>query len=86
MPMAMLPLSVEDLARLAGRGGGFEIDAARVTHADIVRIVSHVVSNARIVITNAQRIPIDDLVSIAAHGKGAVIFEASFADAAQRRL
>jgi len=83
--MAMLPLTVDDLARLAGRGGGFEIDAARVPHADIVRIVSHVVSNARIVITNAQQIPIDGLVSIAAHGKGTVVFEASSVDTAQRR-
>jgi hypothetical protein len=39
--MTMLPLTPDELVRLASYGGGFEIDAAQVSQADIVRIASY---------------------------------------------
>ena len=74
--MTMLPLTPDELVRLASYGGGFEIDAAQVSQADIVRIASYAgTSGAKILVTNARQIPIAELEAIAAHGKGNIVFQ-----------
>ena len=74
--MAVLPLNVNDFARLALTGGSFEIDAAQLSQQDIVRIVSNAKApGVRIIVNNAGLIPIDALVQIATVGKGVVVFQ-----------
>jgi hypothetical protein len=71
-----LPLSTDELVRLAANGGGFEVDVAQFSQADLVRIAANTAaSGAKIVIINARHISIDNLVQIAANGKGNIFFQ-----------
>ena len=72
----MYTRTTDDLIRVAAVGGGFHVAAARDV-MDLVRIAEAAASTpvARITITRAYSLAIDDLVRIAAAGKGAVTFE-----------
>jgi hypothetical protein len=70
----MLNLTIDQLVQIAANGGGFEIDAARVTKEEIIRILRNG-AKARFVIKNSHQILINDLVQIAANSGGNVFFE-----------
>jgi hypothetical protein len=73
--MSMLPLTPDELVQLAAHGGGFDVDAAQLSQADIVRIASYAgTTGGKIVVNNARQIPFRDLTTIASYGKGNVVF------------
>jgi hypothetical protein len=67
--------ATNELIRIAAAGGGFRINAARDIN-DLVRIAAAAGQHgARVVIHGVGNMPTDDLIRIAAAGKGAVAFE-----------
>lgn len=66
----------QELLRIASAGGGFTLDGSRYSADDLVEIVSAVRRNgSRVHITRCLMKSTDDLVRIAAAGKGCVTFE-----------
>ncbi len=73
----MLPRRLDELIMIAAAGGGLTLDGGALHVANRVQIVAAASRDgARITITNAKTKSTDDLVKIAAAGKGCVIFEA----------
>ena len=67
--------TTDHLERLASAGGGFRISAMRGAN-DLVRIAVATSSHhARIVIYGTEGMTTEDLIRVAAAGKGAVSFE-----------
>lgn len=67
--------SVHELAVLAAAGGGFDIPAGATSVDDLTMIAAAASrGNARITITGVGRLSQDDLIQIAAAGKGAIVF------------
>jgi DNA replication protein len=67
---------VNALVRIAAAGGGFRLEASLRTTNDLVRVAAAAGnSGASIAFAGMVMRPIDDLVRIAAAGKGRVTFE-----------
>lgn len=75
-----MKLTVDQLARIASCGGGFELDAQKYTIDQLARIAScaaPITSSkdaGRINIKNVEKLTVDQLARIASCGKGAVFF------------
>jgi hypothetical protein len=67
--------SVDDLIKLAAAGGGFALNASGFSRDDLIRIADAAsVKQARVTF-RGLRLPVNDMITIAAAGKGAVFFE-----------
>lgn len=64
-----------DLVRIASAGGGFRLEAAARHTADLVQIAAAAGGRARITFAGMSTRSNEDLVMIAAAGKGSVTFE-----------
>lgn len=69
--------SVEDLVAIAAAGGGMTLDAAHFTTDDLVRIAAATgkTTPAMIRLIHADQRSVDELVRIAAAGRGSVVFD-----------
>ena len=74
----MATKTIDDLVRIAAAGGGMHV-AARMRTDDLARIASAAAASsnrgARIIVTGRSAKSTDDLVRIAAAGKGCVVFD-----------
>lgn len=72
----MLQKSLDDLIHIAAAGGGFTMEAGTFSSDDLVRIAAAVAgTGAQVVIHGVTGRTTEDLVRIAAAGRGAVRFE-----------
>ena len=68
--------SADDLIRIVSHGGGLDVDLSALKADEVVRIVSFAPSSgASIILRNFTVWSVDELVRIAAIGKGRVIFK-----------
>ncbi len=66
----------DDLIKIAEQGGGFTISAKLYTVNDLSTIASAASrGGARIHITNANKMVVNDLTKIAVAGKGSITFD-----------
>ena len=66
----------DDLTRIAEQGGGFTISAKLYTVNDLSTIAAAASrGGARIHVTDAKKMAVNDLTKIATAGKGSVIFD-----------
>lgn len=74
--MALEMLLIHDVVRLANAGAGFTMDATMKTTHDLILIANAASkSGARITFSKILPMrPVDDLISIANAGKGAITF------------
>jgi DNA replication protein len=64
-----------ELIRIAAAGGGFTLNGQHRTPEDLMRIAAAAsITGARLTLTNIGSWPANDLIRIAAAGKGAVTF------------
>jgi hypothetical protein len=69
---------VDDLVRLAAAGGGFRISWRHYALNDLVRIAAAGGGHkGTLIITDADQVPLDELIRVAVAGQGTVIFESS---------
>ncbi|WP_396328914.1 hypothetical protein [Burkholderia anthina] len=74
--MAFELYMVDDLIRLAGAGAGFRIDAGLRLTNDLVRIAAAAAQGgARITFAGMALRPRDDVIRIAAAGRGNISFD-----------
>ena len=67
--------TTEELLRIVAAGGGMRLDASKMTTDDLVAIAAALSQNARLILTGLGARSTDDLVRIAAAGRGGVFFE-----------
>lgn len=71
----VMPKTKNDLVRIASAGGGFNLSCATVSTDDLIRIAAAAsILKPTLTFTEAESKPIQDLVRIAAAGKGCVQF------------
>ena len=68
--------STEQLVRIAAAGGGMRFSAVGRSTDDLVRIAAAAsTGGARLFLSGMSGRPIDDVIKVAAAGRGAVVFE-----------
>ena len=74
--MSLENLQVEDKVRIVAAGGGMKLDASKLTPDELISVASAAgVSRARIAIAHSDVLSVEQLVLIAASGKGTVFFQ-----------
>ena len=69
----MPPLTTEELVELARHGAGFAIDANELSSEDITEIARH--ARSRIIVRNAQELPMESLLELSRVAPGHIFFE-----------
>lgn len=68
--------TTDELVQIASAGGGFSIDAAKLTNEEIISIASAASGRkSRITVLNVNMKTTDELVAIASAGNGCVVFD-----------
>jgi hypothetical protein len=68
--------TTDDLIKIAAAGGGFTTNGGFRTVDDLIRIASMAASSgARVTFTNMNAKTTPDLIRIAGHGMGCVVFD-----------
>ena len=65
----------EDLIKIAAAGGGFVLEATGFQLNDLVRIASAAASTQARITIRGTHLPTDQMIQIAAAGRGVVVFE-----------
>lgn len=74
--MSLENLQVEDKVRIVAAGGGMKLDASKLNLDELISVASAAgVSRARIAIAHSDVLSVEQLVLIAAAGKGTVFFQ-----------
>jgi hypothetical protein len=67
--------SIDELLKLASYGGGFSVDARAFSANDLFRLASYASDKGSRITIRGAGLKFDDMLKIAAAGKGAVFFE-----------